>query len=59
MMERKEFYFVCSESECPRKIYFNEIEAFVSGFEYIDSFDKEGNLLYSYKLVDGEYTNDF
>jgi hypothetical protein len=56
-MEEK--YFVGSDGEQPIKIFFSPLEAFVSGCEYIDSFDEAGNIVKSYKFVDSEYTDNF
>lgn len=56
---REEKYFVGCDGNQPVKIFFNSLEAFVSGCEYIDSFDEAGNIVKSYKFVDDEYTDYF
>lgn len=56
-----EIYFVASESESPDRIFFTKDEAENSRIQYIDSFDKNGIKVASYKLDDNEeyYTTDF
>lgn len=54
-----EKYFVASDSDEPLKIFFTSLEAFVSGHNYIDSFDEAGNKVKAYKFVDNEYTEKF
>jgi len=54
-----ETYFVASGGDYPERIFFNPIDAFVSGYEYIDSFNRDGDKCESYKFVDNEYVTDF
>jgi hypothetical protein len=54
-----EIYFVATEGDEPVRIYFHQIDAFVSGHEYIDSFDATGEKLNSYKFVNNEYITEF
>lgn len=48
-----------SDEGQPLQIYFNPIEAFVSGHAYINSFDEHGHIVKTYKFVDIEYTDNF
>lgn len=52
-------YFVGSNGENPERIYFNELEAFISGHQYIDTFNKNGEWLKAYKFVNNEYITNF
>lgn len=54
-----EKYFVATEGDEPVRIIFNQIEAFGSGYEYLDSFDESGEKHTAYKFVDNEYITDF
>jgi hypothetical protein len=50
-------YFVASSSDEPEAIYFDEEEAFASGFEFLDVFDEEGIKVLTYKLAtENEHT---
>lgn len=56
----EEKYFVCSDCDCPNSIYFNRDDVFNEApSEYVDSFNSYGVKISSYKLVGGEYTEDF
>lgn len=58
--EPKEKYFVCSNGDAPESIWFDKDEVFEDSYsEYIDSFDEDGCKVTAYKLVNGEYTEDF
>jgi len=48
-------YYVGSNGDAPLKIMFDEIDAFVSGYEYLDVFDESGDFVELFQLVDGEY----
>jgi hypothetical protein len=48
-----------SHGEEPERMVFTWENAVEKQFPYIDAFDKAGNKVESYKLVDGEYTMDF
>lgn len=60
MEDIKEKYFVCSNGDAPESIWFDKDEVFEDSYsEYIDSFDEDGVKVTAYKLVNGEYTEDF
>lgn len=52
-------YWVGCGSEFPEQMYFNEIDAMVSGHAYLALFDETGALVDELKLVDNAYTGDF
>lgn len=54
-----EKYFVASHSDEPDKIFFNADDAFNNDYNYIDTFDENGDKIKSYKYVDGEYITNF
>lgn len=56
-MEEK--YFVASNGEEPLKVFTNPIDAFVSGYLYIDSFDENGDHVKAYKFHNNEYVDEF
>lgn len=43
----------------PGKLHFDWAIAEAAQWEYIDSFDENGEKVRSYQLVDGKYTTDF
>ena len=60
MNSDNEVYFVLSDGDAPKQIKFDELTAFMLGYEYVDSFDAEGELVYAYHLcADGTYETDF
>ena len=60
MSDNKEKYWVGgSDGESLEKLYFNEIDAFVSGHTFLDAFDESGEFVACYKFVDDEYTLDW
>lgn len=55
-----EVYWVTSDGEEPKQIFFNAVDALDSGERYIDSFDKEGKVCRRMKKIgDGNYTTKF
>lgn len=58
-IKMNEQYFVASECDEPCKIFFTPDDAFESQYSYIDSFDKNGDKVQSYKWVDDKYTTEF
>lgn len=52
-MEEK--YFVGSNGDEPLVLFFNQIDAFVSGYRFLDSFDECGKRVNSYEFVNEEY----
>lgn len=52
-------YFVGNDGERSTCIYFNQLDAFVSGQKYLDLFDETGALVTSMKFVQDEYTELF
>jgi len=52
-------YWIGSDGSNPERIYFNEIDAMVSGYAYLDLFDEVGALVESLKLVENEYISQF
>ena len=55
MTDATEKYFVICEAEYPVKICFSKKDAFKSGATYIDSFNKKGEHVKAYKIMDYEY----
>ena len=53
-MEEK-YFVACADSREPLIIFFNKIEAFISGYPFIDSFDECGCFVKSYEFEDDEY----
>lgn len=55
-----ETYFVTSDGEEPKAIYFNMDDAIASGEEFIDVFNELGKRIKSYwRESEREYTMDF
>lgn len=52
-----EKYFVASEGDKPEQIFFTDLDAFVSGYKYIDSFDEDGVYVQGYELDNNCYIN--
>jgi hypothetical protein len=61
LTKSKEVYFVGSNSDFPEKIFFSKEDVFASDYTYIDAFDVNGKLVFSYKYDEESksYTTDF
>ena len=54
-----EVYFVGSDGKTPEQVYLDKEEALAANHTYVDSFNKEGLKVASYKVVAGYWTADF
>ena len=52
-------YFVASTGDEPEQIFFHPLDAFVSGYTYMDAIGEDGMKIATFKCVDDEYTEDF
>lgn len=55
----EEKYFVGSEDDKPKRLYFYKPDAFLSWNRFIDSFDQNGKPVKSYMRVGNSYTEEF
>lgn len=56
---KTEKYFIGSNGDMSERLFFDKESAFAARHDYIDSFDKVGERVKGYKLVDNEYTTEF
>lgn len=52
-------YFVASDGDSPKKLFFNYSEAFNSDYTFIDVFDEMGELVIGFKNIDGVWIDEF
>jgi hypothetical protein len=58
-MADKKYSYVVSDGGQPLLIFYDMLEAFESGYLYIDVFDENGLSVESWKREGNHYTQDF